>query len=155
MRALALAALCALAAPVAVMAQETPPEAAGPYLMLQQTEGDVIVLVSMAERRATPLGASATTVAFLRVDGTLVRAESLTEADCTRRLRRTGTIYVQQVTDLDVRTPPVMTAPGIDWTPPGPLDGPLMDYFCEDGRHDPAKVSPRPSTFVTPWLNGA
>ena len=150
---LALASLCALAAPAAVKAQETPPEAAGPFLLLQETD-DVLVLASLAERRRTPLGASATTVAFLQVDGALLRGESVTEADCGRGLRRTLTIFVQEATDPDVRVAPFVTAPGIDWSAPGPLDGPLMDFLCQDGRHAPAQVSPRPSTFVTPWLEG-
>lgn len=153
MRALALAAALALVAPAAAMAQDTPPEAAGPYLLLQKEDG-VIVLASMAERRPTALGASATTVAFLQVDGGLLRGESLTEADCTRGMRRTRTIYVQEVSDPDVRVPHFVEAPAIDWSTPGPLDGPLMDFLCEDGRHDPAMVSPRASTFVTPWLAG-
>ena len=152
MRPLILAAALALAAPVAVAAQETPPQAAGPFLMLQQ-EDDVIVLASMAERRDTDVGGSATTVAFLLIDGALLRGESLTEADCTRRLRRTGTIFVQQVGDPDVRTAPAFTAPAVDWSAPGDKDGPLMDFLC-DGRHDPANVSPRASTFVTPWRQG-
>jgi len=153
MRALALLALAAFAAPAAVMAQETPPTANGPFLFLQQEE-DVIVLASMAERRATPVGASTTTIAFLKTDAGLVRGESLTEADCTRNVRRTGPIHIQRITDPDVRGPTAATAPAIDWSEPGPLDGPLMNYLCQDGRHDPAQVRPRASAFVTPWLEG-
>ncbi|MBU2116663.1 MAG: hypothetical protein KJ954_03595 [Alphaproteobacteria bacterium] len=107
MHALALAALCALA-PAAVIAQEIPPEAAGPFLLLQEAD-DVLVLASLAERRPTPLGGSATTVAFLQVDGALLRGESVTEADCARSLRRTGTIFVQEVADPDVRVAPFVT----------------------------------------------
>lgn len=154
MRALALLALAALAAPAAVMAQETPPTANGPFLFLQQ-EGDVIVLASMAERRPTAAGASATTVSFLRQDdGSLLRGDSVTEADCTRRMRRTGNIFVQNVADPDVPIIPFTSVPGFDWEAPGPLDGPLMDFLCEDGRHDASQVSPRVSTFVTRWLEG-
>lgn len=148
---LALAALAALAAPAAVMAQDTPPTANGPFLFLQQEDGS-LVLASMAERRPTSGGASMTTVVFMRDGEQLIRGEALTEADCARRVRRTGPIYIQYVPDGDTRTSPVAVAPEIDWSPPGPLDGPLMDYLCEDGRHDPAQVSARASTFVARWL---
>ena len=152
MRTLALAALLALAASAA-HAQETPPPAAGPYLLLQ-TEGDVIVLASMAERRPTAVGAQTTTIAFLAEGDAVLRGDSVTEADCARGLRRTGTIFVRRVGDPDAQAPVFTTAPGIDWEAPGPLDGPLMDYLCRDGAHDAAQVSPRLSTIVRAWRNG-
>ncbi|MBX9575828.1 MAG: hypothetical protein K2X07_09330 [Caulobacteraceae bacterium] len=153
MRALALLALAALAASTGAQAQETPPTANGPFLYLQEQGRDVIMLASMAERRTTDVGARTTTVLFLLADDQLIRGETVTEADCARGLRRSGTIFLQYVPDADTRTATVATAPGIDWSPPEALDGPLMDYLCQDGRHDPAQVSPRASTFVTPWLN--
>ncbi|HEV7229139.1 hypothetical protein [Brevundimonas sp.] len=154
MRALVLLALAALAAPAAALAQETPPTAAGPFLFLQQEE-EAVVLASMAERRATDLGAGTTTIVFLRDGEQLVRGEALTEADCARGLRRTGPIFIQYVPDPDTRTAPIAAAPPIDWSPPGPLDGPLMDYLCQDGRHDPAQVSPKASILVARWLEGS
>lgn len=153
MRIAALTALVALTLASAAPAQEQAPTAKGPFLFIQES-GESLVLLSMAERQATQLGASTTTVTFVSQNGALLRAEAVIEADCTRRVRRTGPIFVQRITDPDVRGEPFTSVPALDWTPPGPLDGPLMDFLCANGRHDASKVSPRPSTFVTPWLEG-
>ncbi len=153
MRALTLLALAALCFPLATHAQEVKPEARGPFLLVEQDAG-AVVMVSMAERRATAVGASATMVTFTVEENMLFRTDALVEANCTRRVRRTGTLFVQWVQHPDARPTSEFTAPAVGWSPPGPLDGPLMAFLCEDGRHDPTKVGPSPSTFVRPWLDG-
>lgn len=141
------AAVLALAGPAAA---QTAPSYTGPYLWAQQAT-DNVVMVAMGTRRQSGANWTATSVTVFDLpDAGQVRADAVVEVDCVGQTRRTTEIYLYSAADADRPVGPVATVPGVDWSPPGPADGPLMNYICT-GQHDASRVHDRISAHVAKW----
>jgi len=148
----AIAAIAALAG--AAAAQSVPPATNGPYLWVQQ-DADHVVLLSTGTRHRTDMGWSATSITIMDTDasGTL-RVHGVIEADCARRIRRTAELFVYPASEMDQPITLLATVPGVDWSPSGPNDGPVMSYLCE-GEIDAGHLKDRVSEQVAVWRAGS
>jgi hypothetical protein len=149
MRAFLVTALAAFALAAPALAQTAPPTD-GPYLFAAEEDG-LITVLAMGTRVPAAGGDSATAITFMSYEGTRIRGDATIQADCAQGLRRSSEIHVYIADDPDVRSARMTVAPGLDWTPWGPLDGPFRDFLCNDGAHDPAQVRAKASQHVNPW----
>jgi len=144
----------ALAFAAPAMAHQDPatrfPQDTGPYLFVADDE-DILVLLAMGTREAGENTGSATSITFLSLEGTPVRADSIIRADCTAGARRTEPIYVWLDDGQEGRGTAIGSAPAIESTPWGPLDGPVRDLLCQDGAHDPARVHATVAAAAAVW----
>lgn len=131
-------------------AQEAP-HPGGPWLHVQQTE-DYLVLLSMAEFGMTEHGGATPIVTFLRQSDGLMRTEAVIEADCAQGLRRSTVLIGYEAADPDRPGARIAQGRAVEWSRPGPNDGPMMRFLCEDGAHDATRVRPQASQHVEAWL---
>lgn len=139
-----------VAALAGAAAAQTAPATTGPYLWAQQ-EPDHVVLLATGTRHQTSLGWAATVItAFDDPEMGPVRVHAVVEANCETRVRRTSDLHLFPAPDPDAPDERLGVIPGLDWSPPGPKDGPIMDFLCER-RMDSARLRPKVSQQLRIW----